>query len=73
LTGSINAYIAIARKAEVFEQETALEVLVGMQNGIELARVPQVFVFDLLGLSALFVALRGAEVSIYLLDFILVC
>lgn len=47
LTRPINTQIAIAREAEVLEQEAALEVFVRVQNGIELARVPQVLVFDL--------------------------
>lgn len=47
LTRPINAQIAITRKTEVLEQEAALEVFVGVQNGVKLARVPQVFVFDL--------------------------
>ena len=47
LTRPINTQVAITRRAEVLEQEAALEVLVGVQNGIELARVPQIFVFDL--------------------------
>jgi hypothetical protein len=73
LTGSINAYIAITRKAEVLEQETALEVFIGMQNSIELARVPQVFVFDLFGMSVLVARLQHLIVNTYLLDFILMC
>jgi hypothetical protein len=40
LTRPINAQIAILREAEVLEQETALEVFVGVQNGIELACIP---------------------------------
>jgi len=47
LTRPINTQVAITRKAEVLEQEAALEVFVGVQNGIEFARVPQVFIFDL--------------------------
>ena len=47
LTRPIDAQIAIPREAEVLEQEATLEVFVGVQNGIELACVPQVFVFDL--------------------------
>lgn len=47
LTRPINTQVATARKAEVLEQEAALEVFVGVQNGIELARIPQVLVFDL--------------------------
>ena len=47
LTRAINTQVTITREAEVLEQETALEVLVGMQNGVELAGIPQIFVFDL--------------------------
>lgn len=47
LARPINTQVAVARKAEVLEQEAALEVFVGVQNGVELARVPQVLVFDL--------------------------
>ena len=47
LTRPINTQIAIAREAEVIEQEAALEVFDRVQTGIELARVPQVLVSDL--------------------------
>lgn len=47
LTRPINTQIATTRETEVLEQEATLEVLVGVQNGVKLARVPQVFVFDL--------------------------
>lgn len=40
LTRPINAQIAIARQTEVLEQEAALEVFVGVQDGVELARIP---------------------------------
>ena len=48
LARPINAQVAIARETEVFEQEAALEIFVRVQNGVELAGIPQVFVFDLL-------------------------
>ena len=40
LTRPINAQISIARETKVLEQEAALEVFVGVQDGIELARIP---------------------------------
>lgn len=47
MTGPIDTQIAITREAEILEQEATLEVLVGMQDGIELAGIPQILVFDL--------------------------
>jgi len=47
LARPIDAQISIACKTKIFEQEAAFEVLVGVENGIKLARIPQVFVFDL--------------------------
>jgi hypothetical protein len=49
LTGSINTQITITRKTEVLQQKAALKVLVGVQNRVEFARVPQVLILDLLG------------------------
>jgi len=48
LTRPINAQIPTARQTKVLEQEAALEVLVGVQDRVEFAGVPEVFVFDLL-------------------------
>jgi hypothetical protein len=74
LTRPINTQVAITRKAEVLEQEAALEVFVGVQNGIELARVPQVFVFDLFRVTlASVVRLRHLlMIGTHLLDLVLV-
>ena len=47
MTRSINAQISTARETEVLEQEAAFEVLVGVQDRVEFAGVPEVFVFDL--------------------------
>jgi len=47
LARPIDAQIAITGETKVLEQEATFEVLVGVENGIELARIPQVFVFDL--------------------------
>ena len=51
LTRPINAQVTIAREAEVLEQEAALEVLVGVDDGLELSRRHDAVVlgpFDLL-------------------------
>ena len=47
LTRPINPQIPTASETEVLEQEAAFEVLVGVQDRVEFAGVPEVFVFDL--------------------------
>ena len=47
LTRPVNAQIPTAGETKVLEQEAALEVLVGVEDGVEFACVPEVFVFDL--------------------------
>lgn len=54
LTRPVDTQIAAPRKAEVLEQEAALEVLVGMQDRVKLACIPQVLVLDLRRMLAKF-------------------
>jgi hypothetical protein len=61
LTRPINPQIPTARETEVLEQEAALKVLIGVQNRVEFAGAPEVFVFDLL-LS--FTVSKGAKAVI---------
>lgn len=51
----IDTQIPAPDLCQVLEQETPLEVRVGMQNGVEVGRAPQVGVLDALQLGAVLV------------------